>query len=153
MNVLWIETSRLSARVGRVLAGLPLALGWAACSILPGKVDEASPDLKLACGQVCLRNGEACSEFFGKRNAEARMLFEQAKQNYWICLRKYPGAEARPDHPCLAPAPAPETFDDCGQHLDQCLRDCGTSLEEMSRLSDDREARSRSAKPPANAAE
>lgn len=134
---------------GWILAGLPLILGLAACSTTSGRVDDEAPaDLKLACGQVCLRNGESCSEFFGKRNAETRMLFEQAKQNYWICLRKYPGAEAGPRHPCIAPAPLPETFDDCGQQLDHCLLDCGTTLEEMSRVTKQKETSRQSGKPP-----
>ena len=83
------ETMRWLRGVGWVLAGLPLVLGLVACSTPSGRVDDEAPaDLKLACGQVCLSNGESCSQFFGKRNAETRMHFEQAKQNYWICLRK-----------------------------------------------------------------
>lgn len=143
------ETMRWLRGVGWVLAGLPQVLGLVACSITSGRVDDEAPaDLKLACGQVCLSNGESCSQFFGKRNAETRMLFEQAKQNYWICLRKYPGAEAGPHHPCIAPAPIPETFDDCGQQLDQCLKDCGTTLEEMSRVSKQKETQQQSDKQP-----
>jgi hypothetical protein len=149
LPVLSIGNSLLLKRLSTTIAFLPLVLGLAACSTSVGRIDEdASADVKLACGQVCLRNGEACSDFFGKRNAETRLLFEEAKQNYWICLRKYPGSETKPNHPCIAPAPMPETFDDCGPRLDQCLTDCGTSLDEMSQLSRKLEDKQKPARQP-----
>lgn len=93
--------------------------------------DTDTDEQKAACGQQCLQNGEVCSQYFARRNEDQRRLFEQAKENYWLCLRKFPGAESRPDGPCLAPPPPEETFDSCGQQLDECLTDCQTSLDDL----------------------
>ena len=62
------------------------------------------------------------------------MTFEQAKQNYWICLRKYPGFESSPNNPCVAPSPPAEEFDSCGQQLDDCLESCRTNLDELAEV-------------------
>lgn len=98
-------------------------------------------ETKVACGQQCLKNGEVCSEFFAKKNREQRLTFEQAKQNYWICLRKYPGFESSPNNPCVVPVPPPEEFDSCGPQLDECLGLCHTSLDELAELMKREEAR------------
>lgn len=114
-----------------------LGCSWTGMTTEP---DEAT---KVACGQQCLKNGEVCSEFFAKKNREQRLTFEQAKQNYWICLRKYPGFESSPNNPCVAPVPPPEEFDSCGPQLDDCLELCQTSLDELAELMRREGARSR----------
>ncbi len=107
---------------------IPLIL--TGCSLFH-REDSPSADQKAACGQQCLSNGEKCSAFFATKNEERRLLFEQAKQNFWICLKKYPGTESHPDNPCIAPSPEPEMFDSCGQQLDECLEACETNLDEL----------------------
>lgn len=107
-----------------------------ACSLLSscaslGWFSEPTKEEKQACGRQCLKNGEGCSQFFAQKNERQRRDFEQAKENYWICLRKFPGAESRPDGPCLAPAPPAEAFDSCGPELDECLQTCQTTLDEL----------------------
>lgn len=118
-----------------------LSLLFSGCAVLDW-TESPTPDQRAACGEQCLANGERCSAFFAKKNEEQRLLFEQAKQNFWICLKKYPGAESRADSPCLAPVPEPEMYDSCGQQLDECLEGCGTSLEEVAELARKRSERS-----------
>ena len=115
---------------------LLLGCAWTGMTTEP---DEAT---KVSCGQQCLKNGEVCSEFFAKKNREQRLTFDQAKQNYWICLRKYPGFESSPNNPCVAPVPPQEEFDSCGPQLDECLGLCHTSLEELAELMKREDARS-----------
>lgn len=102
-------------------------------------MDSPSVEQKAACGQQCLSNGEKCSAFFAAKNEEQRLFFEQAKQNFWICLKKYRGTTAHSDIPCIPPAPAPEMFDSCGQQLDQCLESCEISLDELAELTHQQE--------------
>ena len=110
-----------------------------------------TPDQKAICGQQCLGNGEQCSLFFARKNEEQRLLFEQAKENFWICLKKYPDAQSSAT-PCIAPVPEPERYDSCGPQLDACLAACQTTLEEVAALlkqRQDRQAvRERSAETP-----
>ena len=113
------------------------------CSWL-GSTIEPDEESRAACGQQCLKNGEVCSQFFAKKNREQRLTFEQAKQNYWICLRKYPGFEFSPNNPCVAPLPPAEEFDSCGQQLDDCLDSCRTSLDELAAVVKKEEPRSAS---------
>lgn len=119
----------------RISLGLgAFALWLSGCSLLHWGDDSPSAEQKAACGQLCLSNGEKCSTFFAAKNEEQRLLFEQAKQNFWICLKKYPGKEVHPDIPCIPPTPAPEMFDSCGQQLDQCMESCDISLDELAEL-------------------
>jgi len=123
-------------------SGLPLAfcLIFCSCSWL-GPATEPDEETKAACGHQCLKNGEVCSQFFAKKNREQRLTFEQAKQNYWICLRKYPGFESSPNNPCIAPSPPVEEFDSCGQQLDECLELCRTNLDELAQAAKKEETR------------
>lgn len=116
-------------------SGLAVGLGLilCGCSWL-NPTTEPDEESKAACGQQCLKNGEVCSQFFAKKNREQRLTFEQAKQNYWICLRKYPGFESSPNNPCVAPSPPAEEFDSCGQQLDECLESCQTNLDELAEV-------------------
>ncbi|NDE34619.1 MAG: hypothetical protein EB012_07180, partial [Gammaproteobacteria bacterium] len=59
-----------------------------------------------------------------------RLDYEKAKENYWICLRKYPGAVGG-QGPCITPLPKEHQFDQCGPDLDACLDQCGTNLQEL----------------------
>ena len=111
----------LAFAVGSVLSSCA-SLGW---------FSEPTKEQKQACGRQCLTNGEGCSQFFAQKNEKQRRDFEQAKENYWICLRKFPGAESRPDGPCLPPPPPAEAFDSCGPELDECLQACQTTLDEL----------------------
>ena len=123
-------------------SGLVVALGLilCGCSWL-GPTNEPDEETKASCGQQCLKNGEVCSQFFAKKNREQRLTFEQAKQNYWICLRKYPGFESSPNNPCVAPSPPAEEFDSCGQQLDDCLESCRTNLDELAQVVKKEESR------------
>ena len=114
-------------------SGAP-ALLLSGCALLS---EDGSPtaEQKIACGRQCLANGEHCSAFFANKNEQQRLLFEQAKQNFWICLKKYQGAAQPRDNPCIAPVPEPEAFDNCGEQLDGCLADCQTTLDEVAELS------------------
>ena len=124
-------------RVSVVIRFLQRAfLAFAASSLLSscaslGWFSEPTKEEKQACGRQCLKNGEGCSQFFAQKNEKQRRDFEQAKENYWICLRKFPGAESRPDGPCLPPPPPAEAFDSCGPELDECLQGCQTTLDEL----------------------
>lgn len=118
------------------------------CALLD-RTESPTADQRAACGQQCLNNGERCSAFFAKKNEEQRLLFEQAKQNFWICLKKYPGAKSPADSPCLAPAPEPEMYDSCGQQLDECLEACGTTLDEVAELTQKRSEAARTPETPA----
>ncbi|MEN9680125.1 MAG: hypothetical protein RLZZ627_18 [Pseudomonadota bacterium] len=89
---------------------------------------------RLACGQQCLRNGEDCSRFFAVKNEERRLAFEQAKANYWLCMRRYGDQSSSSRVPCLAPGPQPEAYDHCGNDLEQCLSRCPVTLEELPSL-------------------
>ena len=113
---------------------LVFALGYGmlltGCALWRGN-DEPTPGQKAACGRQCLANGETCSAFFAQKNAERRELFEQSKQNFWLCRKKFPNADTQAGNLCLAPAPEPELFDDCGPQLDACLEACGTTLDEV----------------------
>lgn len=86
---------------------------------------------RLACGQQCLKNGEDCSHFFALKNEERRLSFEQAKSNYWLCMRRYADSRAESHNPCVAPGPQPEAYDHCGDDLQQCLVACPVTLEEL----------------------
>ena len=90
---------------------------------------ELSQQQKIVCGQQCLKNGEVCSQFFGRKNEQQRLIFEQAKENYWLCLRKQDAGQTA--SPCLPPTPVTEQFDSCGAQLDACLESCKTTLEEL----------------------
>ncbi len=114
----------------RGLFSVALIFSLSGCSWLSPAV-EPDEGMKAVCGQQCLKNGEVCSQFFAKKNREQRLGFEQAKQNYWICLRKYPGFESSPNNPCIVPMPPSEEFDNCGQQLDDCLESCKTDLDEV----------------------
>lgn len=143
MNPASIPLFNLRSRVGAGLASLLLS----GCALLDW-TESPTADQRVACGQQCLMNGESCSAFFAKKNEELRLLFEQAKQNFWICLKKYPGAESRADSPCIAPVPEPEMYDSCGQQLDECLEACGTSLDEVAELTRQRSEAARTPEGP-----
>ncbi len=111
-------------------ASLGLALQLAGCA---GLFQPSLPDdrYRLACGQQCLKNGEDCSRFFALKNEERRVNFEQAKANYWICMRRYGDSKPSTQNPCVAPGPLPEAYDHCGTDLEQCLSACPVSLDEL----------------------
>lgn len=112
----------------RPVACLASALLLAACSF--NTVEHGlTQQQKIVCGQQCLKNGEVCSQFFGRKNEQQRLSFEQAKENYWLCLRKQEAGQTVSR--CLPPTPATEQFDSCGAQLDACLESCKTTLEEL----------------------
>lgn len=111
------------------------ALLLSGCTLIESRDAPPTAEQKFACGRQCLANGEHCSAFFANKNEQQRLLFEQAKQNFWICLKKYQGAAHSEDNPCIAPVPAPEAFDTCGEQLDDCLAQCQTTLDEVAELS------------------
>lgn len=86
---------------------------------------------RLACGHQCLKNGEDCSRFFALKNEERRLAFEQAKTNYWMCMRRYGDQKTASSVPCLAPGAQPEAYDHCGNDLELCLAQCPVTLEEL----------------------
>lgn len=120
------------------LVGLSLILVGCALAISGCGVFTRSqlPDdgYRLACGQQCLKNGEDCSHFFALRNEERRLNFEQAKANYWLCMRRYADSHSKSQNPCLAPGPQPEAYDHCGDDLEKCLGACPVTLEELPAL-------------------
>ncbi len=126
-----MQQPAFSAVLKYTLTLASIGLWLAGCAAPSGLGDDASPEHKAQCGQLCLKNGETCSQYFARRNEEQRLLFEQAKHNYWLCLRKYPGFDARPGGPCLAPPPPEEAYDSCGPQLDECLAGCGLTLDEL----------------------
>jgi hypothetical protein len=115
------------------LASLCLVLGLTGCIGLfqPEMPDES---YRRACGQQCLKNGEDCSRFFALKNEERRLAFEQAKTNYWMCMRRFGDQKTPSSVPCLAPGPQPEAYDHCGNDLEQCLSKCPVTLEELPSL-------------------
>jgi hypothetical protein len=86
---------------------------------------------RLACGQQCLKNGEDCSHFFALKNEERRLNFEQAKANYWLCMRRFAGSPSESQNLCVAPGPQAEAYDHCGDDLQQCLAACPVTLDEL----------------------
>jgi hypothetical protein len=114
-----------------------LSLGLYGCALMlsgcGGLFPSALPDdrYRLACGQQCLKNGEECSHFFALKNEERRLNFEQAKTNYWICMRRYGDSRNASQNPCIAPGPLPEAYDHCGNDLEQCLSSCPVTLDEL----------------------
>jgi hypothetical protein len=123
--------SASSKLVFNLLTGLFFcALTLSGCS---GIFQSAPPDdqYRLACGQQCLKNGEDCSHFFALKNEERRLVFEQAKTNYWLCMRRYSNTRTTTQNPCVAPGPLPEAYDHCGDDLEQCLSGCPVTLDEL----------------------
>lgn len=116
-----------SNRLLAILSFTPLFLG---CG---GFFQTTLPDdrYRLACGQQCLKNGEDCSHFFALKNEERRLVFEQAKSNYWLCMRRFADSRTSSQNPCVAPGPVPEAYDHCGNDLEQCLSACPVTLEEL----------------------
>ncbi len=106
-----------------------LALLTGGCGSMP------SEEQKLACGQQCLKNGENCSQFFARKNEERRLDFEQARENYWMCMRRYPSARSVAETPCIAPPPNAVKYDTCGQELEECMAACKTTLDEVATFS------------------
>lgn len=98
--------------------------------------DSGLPDdgYRLACGRQCLKNGEQCSQFFGIRNEESRLRFEQNKANYWLCKRRYSENQGVGDRLCVPPGPSSQMFDHCGHDLEECLAGCPVTLNEMQGL-------------------
>lgn len=92
--------------------------------------ESPNEDQRHACGLQCLSNGQSCSQFYARINEAQRLDYEKAKENYWICLRKYPGA-VQGQGPCITPLPKEHQFDQCGPDLDACLDQCGTNLQEL----------------------
>lgn len=116
------------------LALMAIGLIWGLFSGCAGLFSEekATESLRLACGRLCLQNGENCSQFFARKSEEKRQVFEQAKSNYWLCLKRFDGEASATS--CVPPGPVPEQYDHCGSDLEGCLEGCGTSLDEMNRL-------------------
>ena len=110
-----------------LLVFVALAFGGCAGGLPFQGPDE---DQRRACGLQCLNNGQSCSQFYARFNEAQRLDYEQAKENYWICLRKYPGA-AVGQGPCITPLAKEHQFDQCGPDLDACLEQCGTDLQEL----------------------
>ena len=106
-----------------------VSLAFGGCA---GELPFESPneDQRRACGLQCLNNGQSCSQFYARINEAQRLDYEKAKENYWICLRKYPGA-AGGRGLCITPLPKEHQFDQCGPDLDACLEQCGTHLQEL----------------------
>ena len=121
---------QISSTISRALLLLTVLILLSACSTITPE-EEPTEDQRYLCGQQCLKNGESCSRFFAQKNQEKRLTYEQSKQNFWICLRKYPGAQSQAETPCIPPVPITEEFDSCGTQLDDCLTACRTSLEEI----------------------
>lgn len=112
------------------LSALCVSFGMTGCAdFLKPTIPENS--YRLACGQQCLKNGENCSRFFALKNEERRIGFEQAKANYWLCMRRYSDQRSTSPVPCVAPGPLPEAFDHCGSELEQCLSACPVTLDEL----------------------
>lgn len=115
---------------------LPLILGL--CVLLAGCANPAffgedlPEEVKRLCGQQCLLNGAECSQFFARKNEERRQAFDQAKSNYWLCLKRFEGQSERDGLACIPPGVPTETFDHCGQDLDACFNGCGITLDELS---------------------
>lgn len=119
---------QLQSLLIRNLIGL-IGLVMTGCGSMP------SEEQKLACGQQCLKNGENCSQFFARKNEERRLDFEQARENYWMCMRRYPTAKSVAETPCIAPPPNAVKYDTCGQELEECMAACKTTLDEVATFS------------------
>ena len=100
------------------------------CQWLSGP-DLPDDSYRLACGQQCLKNGEQCSQFFGVRNEETRINFEQSKANYWLCKKRFSESTNKGEDICIPPGPPSQTFDHCGKDLEECLAGCPITLDEL----------------------
>lgn len=117
----------------RVFGLVSIVLLMGGCSAFLSE-ERAPESLRGACGRLCLQNGENCSQFFARKNEENRRVFEQAKSNYWMCIKRYQGEAASQSITCVPPGPSPEQYDHCGADLDACLENCGISLDELNKL-------------------
>lgn len=122
-----------SGRLGRLGGLIALGIYLAGCQGLWPSGEDLPEEVRRLCGQQCLMNGAECSQFFARKNEERRQFFEQAKSNYWLCLKRFEGEPAAAGLSCVPPGSLTEQYDHCGPDLDACLLGCGISLEELSK--------------------